>query len=136
MYNVFKTFGDLIKKPVFHKRMRGMYMLQAKKMVRYKACILAKTVLLMDQLNQSDCTITELYDHVQNEFEDFNEFLLTLDALFVLGKIRYDHTHQIIFCTCRTCAGWSKKVKNGQKKNCTLVIRCTVLFFVQNFLLF
>ena len=80
-------------------------MLQAKKMVRYKACILAKTVLLMDQLNQSDCTISELYDHVQNEFEDFNEFLLTLDALFVLGKIRYDHTHQIIFCTCRTCAG-------------------------------
>ena len=73
-----------------------MHMLQTKKMVRYNACILTKTIYIMEQLTQSECTIMELYDNVQTDFDDFNEFLLTLDALFVLGKIRYNNTEKIL----------------------------------------
>lgn len=69
-------------------------MIQAKKMVRYNACILVKTNYILEKLSESDYSIMDLYQSSQVYFDDFNEYLLTLDALFVLGKLRYDYQNQ------------------------------------------
>jgi len=47
-------------------------------------------------LKQCAKSPTELWEDTQNEFEDINEFILTLDVAFVLGAIEYLKGNRVI----------------------------------------
>lgn len=71
-------------------------MILPSKIVRFEDSILAKTVYILDNLYDSDYYISHLYKKVENHFIDINEFIVTIDVLFVLEKIIFDEELKVI----------------------------------------
>lgn len=66
------------------------------KITSYKKSVLSKLPLLLEVLSHSDKTLAELWQEIQNYFEDINEFILTIDVAFVLGVIEYVKEKQVV----------------------------------------
>lgn len=61
------------------------------KLFSYKESMISKFPLIMQKVSEErNISIMELYYTVKDKFEDISEFLVTLDCLYVLGKIEYD----------------------------------------------
>ena len=66
------------------------------KLISFQDCILAKTVYILEKISDSDFSVIGLYEQVGTHFEDLNEYMLALDVLYVLGKIKYNEGLQVI----------------------------------------
>lgn len=55
-----------------------------------------KTVYILEKISDSDFSVIGLYEQVETHFEDLNEYMLALDVLYVLGKIKYNEGLQVI----------------------------------------
>ena len=62
-------------------------MIVPNKITPYKKSIIGKIPIVLEMLKQCAKSPTELWEDTQNQFEDINEFILTLDVAFVLGAI-------------------------------------------------
>lgn len=51
---------------------------------------------ILDELQNEDLGIAELYEQVMDRFEDINEFILSLDALYVLNCIVYSKEYGVL----------------------------------------
>ena len=71
-------------------------MILPNKLIRFQDCILAKTVYILAKISDSDFAVIGLYEQVETHFEDLNEYMLALDVLYVLGKIKYNEELQVI----------------------------------------
>lgn len=71
-------------------------MILPNKLISFQDCILAKTVYILEKISDSDFSVIELYEQVETHFEDLNEYMLALDVLYVLGKIKYNEGLQVI----------------------------------------
>ena len=71
-------------------------MILPNKLISFQDCILAKTVYILEKISDSDFSVIGLYEHVETHFEDLNEYMLALDVLYVLGKIKYNEGLQVI----------------------------------------
>ena len=63
-------------------------MILPNKLISFKDCVLA--------ISDSDFSVIDLYEKVETHFEDLNEYMLALDVLYVLGKIKYDEELRVI----------------------------------------
>lgn len=64
-------------------------MIVPNKTIPYNVSLLPKLPIILSQL----CTPTtpvELYHKLRSNFDNLSQFLLTLDVLYVLGKITFD----------------------------------------------
>ena len=52
--------------------------------------------LISFKISDSDFSVIDLYEKVETHFEDLNEYMLALDVLYVLGKIKYDEELRVI----------------------------------------
>ena len=50
----------------------------------------------LEKISDSDFSVIGLYEQVETHFEDLNEYMLALDVLYVLGKIKYNEGLQVI----------------------------------------
>ena len=71
-------------------------MILPNKLICFQDCILAKTVYILEKISDSDFSVIGLYEQVETHFEDLNEYMLALDVLYVLGKIKYNEGLQVI----------------------------------------
>ena len=71
-------------------------MILPNKLISFQDCILAKTVYILEKISDSDFSVIGLYEQVETHFEDLNEYMLALDVLYVLGKIKYKEGLQVI----------------------------------------
>ena len=55
----------------------------------YNASLLSKLPIILRRL-RIPANPVELYHELQSNFDDLSQFLLTLDVLYVLGKISFD----------------------------------------------
>lgn len=60
------------------------------KVINYNESIISKFPNILLLLKDKRYTIISLYEKTKNYFEDINEFIETLDCLFVLNKIKID----------------------------------------------
>lgn len=71
-------------------------MILPNKLISFQDCILAKPVYILEKISDSDFSVIGLYEQVETHFEDLNEYMLALDVLYVLGKIKYNEGLQVI----------------------------------------
>ncbi len=71
-------------------------MILPNKLISFQDCILAKTVYILEKISDSDFSVIGLYEQVETHFEDLNEYMLALDVLYVLDKIKYNEGLQVI----------------------------------------
>lgn len=71
-------------------------MILPNKLISFQDCILAKTVYILEKISDSDFSVIQLYEQVKTNFEDLNEYMLALDVLYVLGKIKYNEELRVI----------------------------------------
>lgn len=71
-------------------------MILPNKLISFQDCILAKTVYILEKFSDSDFSVIGLFEQVETHFEDLNEYMLALDVLYVLGKIKYNEELQVI----------------------------------------
>lgn len=71
-------------------------MILPNKLISFQDCILAKTIYILQNITNSDFSVIDLYEKVEKHFEDLNEYILALDVLYVLGKIKYNDELQVI----------------------------------------
>lgn len=71
-------------------------MILPNELISFQDCILAKTVYILEKISDSDFSVIGLYEQVETHFEDLNEYMLALDVLYVLGKIKYNEGLQVI----------------------------------------
>lgn len=71
-------------------------MILPNKLISFQDCILAKTVYILKKISDSDFSVIKLYEKVETHFEDLNEYMLALDVLYVLGKIKYNEELRVI----------------------------------------
>lgn len=71
-------------------------MILPNKLISFQDCILSKTVYILEEIIDSDFSVIRLYEQVEIHFEDISEYILALDVLYVLGKIKYNEELQAI----------------------------------------
>lgn len=71
-------------------------MILPNKLISFKDCVLAKIIYILEKISDSDFSAIELYEKVETHFEDINEYMLALDVLYVLGKIKYNEELRVI----------------------------------------
>ncbi|GMA98263.1 ABC-three component system middle component 7 [Pelosinus sp. IPA-1] len=71
-------------------------MILPNKLIRFQDSIIAKTVCILDEVSLEHQSINSLYDKVNNNFEDLNQYILALDVLFALEKIKIDEKAQVL----------------------------------------
>lgn len=62
-------------------------MILPNKLITFSESILAKTVIILDEVVSNDTKASDLYEKVKNKFEDLNQYIIALDVLFALEKI-------------------------------------------------
>ena len=66
------------------------------KNIRFEDSIIYKMVEILDVQNDSEMNIHELYSRVKTKFNNTDEFILSLDVLYVLDMIEIDFKTEII----------------------------------------
>lgn len=64
-------------------------MIVPNKTIPYNVSLLSKLPIILRRLRIPAHPV-ELYHELQSNFDDLSQFLLTLDVLYVLGKISFD----------------------------------------------
>lgn len=71
-------------------------MITPNKFVPFDNSIISKIHILLT-LNISEIEISELYKKVSHNFNGIDEFIYTLDVLYILNRIEIDFHNRIIF---------------------------------------
>lgn len=67
------------------------------KVVSYKTSILPKLIIVLNELQNQDMNISELYKRVHKKITDINEFIQALNILYALHKIELTEDEVISF---------------------------------------
>ena len=70
-------------------------MIAPNKVIPLKGTTIGTAKFILDH-GPEDIDVVSLYKKVEGKFESIDQFLLTLDTLFVLGKISVDFNTRII----------------------------------------
>lgn len=66
------------------------------KLVAFQDSIIAKSVCVLKALETQNLAVSDLFVKTRDSFEDISEFLLALDALYLIGKIEFNDIAQVI----------------------------------------
>ncbi len=66
------------------------------KVIEFQNSALSKTIYILDELSNESLGVLELYNKVKRNFEDLNQFILTLEVLNVLKKIKFDPEWEVL----------------------------------------
>ena len=66
------------------------------KITSYSESVLSKMVPILQELEKRDMSLLSLYMKVGNLFKNIEEYIDTLDCLFLIGKIEYEKAKEIL----------------------------------------
>lgn len=71
-------------------------MIYPNKHIRIEDSIIYKMLAVLEAQNDSDMNIHDLYSKIKNKFSNTDEFILSLDVLYVLDMIEVDFNTETI----------------------------------------
>ena len=71
-------------------------MIYPNKHIRFEESIIFKMVHILEQRTENEINIHELFTKTQNKFKNADEFLYSLDVLYVLDMIEIDFDNEIL----------------------------------------
>lgn len=71
-------------------------MILPNKLIRFEDSVIAKLPYILIRIKDTDQSLATLYEATRKNFEDINQFVLALDVLFVLGRIRLNKELKVI----------------------------------------
>ena len=66
------------------------------KLITFRESILARCIFILQALENKSTSILDLFTKVEIHFEDISDFILALDVLFMLNKIKFDEELQVM----------------------------------------
>lgn len=66
------------------------------KLVTFPNSIIARSIYILEELQNGELVVSELFIRTKKYFEDVSEFLLALDTLYILDKIDFNDELQVI----------------------------------------
>ncbi len=66
------------------------------KLITFHESIIARSIFILQALENKSKSILELFANVKMHFEDISDFILALDILFMLNKIKFNEELQVI----------------------------------------
>lgn len=71
-------------------------MLVPNKVIRFNESILGKMTFILEELSKGQMTIEELYSSTHDYFEEVDEFIISLDVLYLLDSIVIDFEKGVV----------------------------------------
>lgn len=71
-------------------------MIVPNKVIRFSDSIIGKMPIILEHLLEKDMTVKELYFATQSYFEEIDEFIYSLDVLFLLNIIKVDFDEGVV----------------------------------------
>ncbi|ARK22464.1 ABC-three component system middle component 7 [Sporosarcina ureae] len=71
-------------------------MIVPNKVIRFSDSVIGKMPIILEYLLKEDMTVKDLYFITQDYFEEIDEFIYSLDVLFLLGAIRVDFDKGVV----------------------------------------
>lgn len=71
-------------------------MIVPNKVIRFSDSIIGKMPIILEYLLKEDMTVKELYFTTQDYFEEIDEFIYSLDVLFLLNAIKVDFVKGVV----------------------------------------
>ena len=71
-------------------------MIVPNKVIRFSDSIIGKMPIILECLLKQDMSVKELYFTTQDYFEEIDEFIYSLDVLFLLNAIRVDFDKGVV----------------------------------------
>ncbi|MGG5359199.1 MULTISPECIES: ABC-three component system middle component 7 [unclassified Enterococcus] len=71
-------------------------MLFPNKITKFQESTISKLIFILDELSSKPLGIVPLYTKLMKHFEDLDQFILALDVLFLLEKIRFDEKWEVL----------------------------------------
>lgn len=66
------------------------------KIINFQESTVSKLVFILNELSSASLGILPLYDKVKKHFEDLDQFILALDVLFLLEKVKLDEQWEVL----------------------------------------
>ena len=71
-------------------------MIYPNKHIRFEESILYKMIYILEAQEYSEITISELFTKTISKFQNADEFIYSLDVLYILDEIQIDFENEII----------------------------------------
>lgn len=71
-------------------------MIYPNKHIRFEESIIYKMIYLLEAQEYSEMTISELFTKTISKFQNVDEFIYSLDVLYILDEIEIDFENEII----------------------------------------
>lgn len=65
-------------------------MLVPNKVISFSDSIIGKMTVILDYLSKNEVTVKELFNITQDQFDEIDEFIYSLDVLYLLDAIKVD----------------------------------------------
>lgn len=66
------------------------------KIINYKESIIGKFSFILDEISNKEINIYELFDKLKKKFNNVEEYLVTLEVLYLLNKIEILEDSEVI----------------------------------------
>ncbi|MEK4791091.1 MULTISPECIES: ABC-three component system middle component 7 [Bacillus] len=71
-------------------------MIVPNKVIRFNESIIGKMTIILNFLSEKEMTVKELFFITQDYFDEIDEFIYSLDALFLLDAIQVDFDKGVV----------------------------------------
>lgn len=71
-------------------------MIVPNKVISFSESIIGKMPIILEYLSKQDMTVKELFFTTQDYFEEIDEFIYSLDVLFLLNAIKVDFDKGVV----------------------------------------
>ncbi|WP_282035201.1 ABC-three component system middle component 7 [Metabacillus indicus] len=71
-------------------------MIVPNKVIRFSESIIGKMTIILELISKQEMTIKELFFTTQDYFEEIDEFIYSLDVLFLLDAINVDFAKGVV----------------------------------------
>lgn len=71
-------------------------MIYPNKHIRFEESIIYKMLTIMDYRSYSSIGLSELFNHTKRDFENIDEFIISLDVLYALDMIEVDFNNEVV----------------------------------------
>ncbi|MEC1680331.1 hypothetical protein P9E06_12980 [Bacillus mojavensis] len=65
-------------------------MLVPNKVISFSDSIIGKMTVILDDLSENEVSIQELFNNTKEQFDEIDEFIYSLDVLYLLDAIKVD----------------------------------------------
>lgn len=66
------------------------------KVISISESIIWRFPIIIDELKKENLRVDDLWEKLSTKFEDVNQFIMCLDALFILNNLEYNESYEVL----------------------------------------